>query len=284
MVSIRHPRGFGLAIGTVLLMVAYAQSSCAGELWVGAGMTDITPKEPIALQGQFHVRIARNAETPLTATALAIESREGDRPVDQAILIACDLTLITLDLQEKLRERVHAAIPGFDVRKLILTATHTHTAPVLDDFWYVLPKEGVMLPPQYVGLLVERLSRLAADVWSRRQPGGGELGPRLCCRGAQPAHRLCQRHRGDVRRRPSARFPELRKRRRPWPGNALLLGSREAPPGRGHQRRLPVARGGVAIDDQRRFLARRSPAVDRAPQGSCACWAGRRPPATSRPT
>ena len=33
---------------------------------IGAASADITPAEPVALSGQFHLRIARNAETPLT--------------------------------------------------------------------------------------------------------------------------------------------------------------------------------------------------------------------------
>jgi hypothetical protein len=148
----------------------------AGELWVGTATTDITPDEPVALQGQFNLRVSKTVENRLTATALAVESRQGDVGQDQALWIACDLTMFTEDLQQKLRQRMHATLPKFDSRKLILTATHTHTAPVLDTYWYTIPKQGVMQPAAYVDLLVDRLSRVAAEAWNARRPGGVSWG------------------------------------------------------------------------------------------------------------
>ena len=49
----------------------------ASELWVGGATVDITPDGPAALSGQRHVRIAHKIESRLTATALAVETRDG---------------------------------------------------------------------------------------------------------------------------------------------------------------------------------------------------------------
>ena len=51
--------------------------------------------------------------------------------IDQAILVSCDLCVIRPGIQEEFRKHVAARLPGFDVRKLFLAATHTHSAPVL---------------------------------------------------------------------------------------------------------------------------------------------------------
>ena len=66
----------------------------AAELWVGAETVDITPERPVALSGQRRVRIAKEAETPITATVLALESREGQNSLEQAVIVSCDLVAI----------------------------------------------------------------------------------------------------------------------------------------------------------------------------------------------
>ena len=52
-----------------------------GRLHTGWAMTSITPDVPVALAGQFHKRISERIETPVTATALAIETRVGDQAI-----------------------------------------------------------------------------------------------------------------------------------------------------------------------------------------------------------
>ena len=70
---------------------------------------------------------------PLLATALAIETRDGDGTIDQAVWVSCDLAVIRRKVQEKMREHVRQRLPELDVQKIILSATHTHTAPALTD-------------------------------------------------------------------------------------------------------------------------------------------------------
>ncbi len=62
------------------LSIASAHVECRGaELHVGGATVSITPDRPVALAGQMHTRIARDVESPVTATALALESRDGDK-------------------------------------------------------------------------------------------------------------------------------------------------------------------------------------------------------------
>jgi len=154
------------------LLILTAANASAAELRIGAATTNITPDKPVALDGQFNMRISRGVDNPITATAVAIEARSGDRAVDQAILVSCDLVAIRPLILPPLRERLGKKLPDIDPRKVILTATHTHTAPVTEEGKYPVPQEGVMQPREYVAFLLDRLEDVIARAWQQRRPGG----------------------------------------------------------------------------------------------------------------
>ncbi|MBO7519217.1 MAG: hypothetical protein J6T73_00420, partial [Clostridia bacterium] len=87
----------------------------------------ITPEKKISLAGQFAERISEYVETPVTVTALAVES-EGE----QLIICSCDLVSIGENLVNAVRERVKAANTGIDPDKIIISAIHTHSSFVYD--------------------------------------------------------------------------------------------------------------------------------------------------------
>lgn len=158
----------------------------AGQLFVGWSMKEITPKIPVALVGQFYNRIAHEVRDPLTATALALETRNGDKSADQCIIISCDLLAVDRILQEKLRHMLSGRIPDFSGEKLILCATHIHTGPfvlvdVLSRFWgesfmYGETDHRVTSPEEYMVHLLESLCEAAAEAWMNRSPGGVSTG------------------------------------------------------------------------------------------------------------
>ena len=155
-----------------VVLITYAVVECRGsELHIGSSTISITPNGPIALAGQMHARIAREVESPVTATALALESRDGDKVLDQAVLIACDLVVIDVGVLDRVRKLIGEQIPGLDRRKVILSATHTHTAPVMAEGDYEIPKEGVMQPSEYAEFLSARIVEAAVKAWQSRQPG-----------------------------------------------------------------------------------------------------------------
>ena len=158
---------------------ARAEEPDKGTLHLGWSTRSITPDKPVALAGQFHKRISTHVEAPIMATALALETRAGDRVIDQAIMISCDLVAIRERIQSLLRERLEGKLPGFDLRKLFLSATHTHTAPVTrsgKSSWYEVNDKGVMKPDEYVEFLVGRLTEAAVEAWKSRRPGGVNWG------------------------------------------------------------------------------------------------------------
>ncbi len=151
-------------------------SAASGRLYAGWSAREITPPRPVALSGQFHKRISTHVFTPLWATALALEVRADERIVDQAILVSCDLVGITRTLQPRLRERLKERLDGFDLPKLLLNATHTHTAPVTGENWYEVTEAGVMKPEEYLEFLIDRLAGAVTEAWRNRRPGGVNWG------------------------------------------------------------------------------------------------------------
>src|SRR5690606_13924170 len=116
----------------------------ANQLYIGHASTDISPLLPVAVTGQFNLRIAEEAETPLTANVLVLENRGNNPAYETAIFVSCDVLYIPVDLIREVRQKVKTKLPDLEVEKIILNATHTHTAPVLvENGEYLIPKEGL---------------------------------------------------------------------------------------------------------------------------------------------
>jgi hypothetical protein len=156
-----------------LIAVAFAAADAlTAELRIGAATISITPDKPIALDGQFNTRISRGVDNPITATAVAIESPDGDH----VILLSCDIAVFRPPVPQPLRDRLRKQLPEFDPRKLVMTATHTHTSAVTEEGTYVIPKDGVMQPSEYVEFLLDRLVEVCVRAWNQRRPGGVSWG------------------------------------------------------------------------------------------------------------
>ncbi len=154
----------------VLMIVAPCWFSLATELHVGVSMIDFTPDQPIALRGQLHTRISTGVDSPITATALAIESVENGKATDQAILISCDLVSIGTNVLDETREKLAKRLPHFDVKKLVVTATHTHTSGAFTDGIYDIPETGVMKPLEFATFLADKLVDVSVQAWETRRP------------------------------------------------------------------------------------------------------------------
>ena len=92
----------------------------------GWAEVDITPKKgtKIGLAGQFFERITDEVESPITLTALAIDS--GD---DYVIMCACDLVNVADNLNKSVKERL-AKDGTVNPDKVIISAIHSHTSYV----------------------------------------------------------------------------------------------------------------------------------------------------------
>jgi len=147
-----------------------AASAPAATLHVGAASVSITPDKPVALCGQMMTRIGREVQSEVQANALALESRDAETVLDQAIFVACGVVYITADVRTRACEELTERIPDFDISKLILSATHTHTAPVMLEGTYKIPDEDVMRPAEFTEFFAVRIADAAEAAWKARKP------------------------------------------------------------------------------------------------------------------
>ena len=160
----------------------------SNQLKIGWAEVSITPEDrPVSLAGQFFERISEYVESPITATAMAIEN--GDQ---QAVICSVDIVAIGENLMEMVRENV-AKETNLDPMNVIIAATHSHTSHVYDRsgkpnaynaktlpiLMRYLPDEAMykphassneaMTPTEALLFLVERISKAVIDAWNNRK-------------------------------------------------------------------------------------------------------------------
>ncbi|NLS96486.1 MAG: hypothetical protein GXX96_30480 [Planctomycetaceae bacterium] len=166
----RRLSGVAFVVLTALgLLLGPNQSIAASaELWIGVATADITPEAPVAQEG---VNIALTIKDRCTANVLALESRQGDRVIDQAVLVSCDLCILP-GVQEGFRKHLAARRPGFDINKLSLAATHTHTSMMVAKSPYNDKDYGDAVQPEtYLPFLYERMGDAVTRAWETRAVG-----------------------------------------------------------------------------------------------------------------
>ncbi|NLV47929.1 MAG: hypothetical protein GXY22_04655 [Clostridiaceae bacterium] len=93
------------------------------KMMIGWSEIDLTPDCPVFLAGQFAERISESVETKIFATSMAVDTGS-----EQMVICACDLVAIGEELTLDVRGRIKNSIADLDPNKVIISATHTHTA------------------------------------------------------------------------------------------------------------------------------------------------------------
>lgn len=155
----------------------------AGQLYVGWATVDITPSERVILDGSGYKRLTKEVEDPVTATVLALETRDGDRVIDQAIMISFDLVRMTKEVHEGMQRVAAEKLEDFDSTKLFCGATHTHCGPSISyertgpgQLYDISEETEVMTPQQYILLLYERVGAGIVEAWQNRKPAAMSWG------------------------------------------------------------------------------------------------------------
>ncbi len=157
------------------------------NLLIGFAEESILPGKKIALAGQFYERISDVIESPLTATAMAIESDGA-----QAIIVSADIGETQPFLIELARKKFVALGGKIDPKKVIIGATHTHSSHTFGDpdtnisvnppfliiqeymdgtFYQATaePDENVMTPIESTELVTDKIALAAVRAWEARK-------------------------------------------------------------------------------------------------------------------
>ncbi|NLC11866.1 MAG: hypothetical protein GX767_06385 [Firmicutes bacterium] len=143
------------------------------QLLIGWASRDVTTNKPVNIPGQFHMRISEGVIDPVTVTALVIESGE-----DCVIFLSADLCVIRSHLLDEVRAAVKQKNKEIPVEKILMHATHTHTAPgLISEHFFVEeqpPFDGIEVASsdEYRRFLVEQASDAIYEAYVSRKPGG----------------------------------------------------------------------------------------------------------------
>jgi putative membrane-bound dehydrogenase-like protein len=166
------------AVGRISIVALLACCCTIGELqaepvnWsVGVAAVDITPDYPVRLNGfGFRRNESEGVRQPIYAKALAI----GNGDEKPAVLITVDTLGIPDALVERLAKKLNQAA-GIPRDHLSITASHTHTGPMVNDvsptlFGMPIPEPHQAHIDQYSREFEEKLGQVALKALADRQP------------------------------------------------------------------------------------------------------------------
>lgn len=135
----------------------HSPSTQPPALLAGGATVDLTPLGAVFLYGYPHVRrFSTGVHDPLECDALYLNSGDG-----QLLFLANDLIVVTKALTQEVRRRIHDRT-GVPENRIMITATHTHSGPIVTD--YVSNAADPVVPsadPTLVAGLVDRMVEAA---------------------------------------------------------------------------------------------------------------------------
>ncbi len=150
---------------------------------IGWSEVSLVPDKPIRLQGQFYERVSKEVETPISATAMAMESNGN-----KAIIVSVDIVELPYALNKFIRERISQKTDKFKPEEVILAATHSHTSfqvcgswsattDILNEFLpdnkkytsIIEDSDEYMTIEETYDFLAERISKVVIDAWNNRE-------------------------------------------------------------------------------------------------------------------
>ena len=150
------------------IFVAFALTSSlpAADLTAGAAAVDITPPRGCPMAGYYSVRGAEGTHDPLHAKALVLD-KDGTR----VALVALDLIGTTRGLVEGSRKVIEKET-GIPVKNVMISATHSHTGPVL---WDGSPRADVLsdssqIAREYMKSLPAKIAEAVKQADAARKP------------------------------------------------------------------------------------------------------------------
>lgn len=162
--------GAGLAAGWP--RAAKARSSTAGLLPIGLAKVDVTPDYPVRLPGYA----SRKTESEgvlqrLWAKALAVGPDDGDGPAVMLTIDNCGVPeSVTEEVAARLKEKA-----GIKRERVVICASHTHTAPWLEGFLPLhylepIPSDHQERIRRYTNEAIDWLVQVALQALSSRAP------------------------------------------------------------------------------------------------------------------
>jgi hypothetical protein len=158
---------FRTACSGLFIVLLFPALLCSAQLQVGTASVDITPPKAVALWGQFGLRLSTKPDTPLTANVVALQSGEA-----RTTFVSLDLLQLPEVFVKAIRDAVAKKDGSINVQNIALTATHTHTAPVLQPGTPGIPvNPQTMTVEETIAFLADKISDGIVAAWKNLAPG-----------------------------------------------------------------------------------------------------------------
>lgn len=146
-------------------------NSATNTIRIGWNRQNTTPAGPVLLAGQFYCRVSEGVRDPIGATALALDNRR-----DHVVLVSVDLVSLPQVVHDMIIRKL-AGTPGLDPSRVIISTTHSHTAPELRGKTYGFGDGGVdfgvdLVPLEsYRDFFSTQVAVAIRKAWQNRAPG-----------------------------------------------------------------------------------------------------------------
>jgi hypothetical protein len=161
-----------LLAGIAIVVLIVSGPAFADEpLHVGVGKVEITPPLGFPMAGYYHERLATGTIDPLWAKAVYF--KDGNT---QSAWVVCDLTGVSADLSTAVRQQA-AKTTGIPIENLVVSGTHSHTAPDYYRSLYQflgppaeLKTETQRQRAEYAGKLIDQIVQAIIQAQKNAQP------------------------------------------------------------------------------------------------------------------
>ena len=138
---------------------------------VGWGRRSLNPGKPVAITGQFYLRVSLGEYTPVVTEALAIENGR-----DAAIFVSADMVSLRGGILDMVRAKLRDKAPEIPAGKLIVNATHTHAGPSFSAAKPAAPGLEYMPTDEIKDFISTQIADAVVDAWKSRAPGSVAFG------------------------------------------------------------------------------------------------------------
>ncbi len=133
----------------LIILTLFPIVTFGSDLSIGAAKVNITPPPEVPISGYYHKRISTRIHDELFARTFVVECNE-----QKIAVVTCDLIEIPASLANDVR-RLAETRTGIPFSHIMVSATHTHTAPVIP-----FPGNINNLSDESAGMLAPYLNKL----------------------------------------------------------------------------------------------------------------------------
>ncbi|MFH1476346.1 MAG: hypothetical protein ABIH24_02475 [Verrucomicrobiota bacterium] len=135
---------------------------------IGWAEADITPAEKCELYGQYYQRVSKGVHSHLGATILAMKSESGE----QTVMISIDLANFQPEFLDALRKKIKRLVPGIIPEKIMMSATHIHSAPAVKyEINWLTPLPRTLKIKDYREFVLSRVADAVRRAWESLSRG-----------------------------------------------------------------------------------------------------------------